>query len=185
MIYPAARPADTAANTENAQPTEYQSILAHEEYMVSTVSFNKNLPEGYSIFLPYLELSGDELDRFEAKMSLPAEIILYKGEEEVGDVCIIPKRVYERGVSKAKELEQNSTPFKQIKIIKEKRNEELNYLLYSAKYDESLGGDFEDYLRFVGDFSQSKDTAFEITFFTTQKEAETLFEALNLQFLHE
>ena len=71
-----------------------------------------------------------------------------------------------------------------VKLIKENSLDNLNYALFSVERPYAKSEPHADYFLFIGEFPKSQNTAFDIRSYTTQKEAEKLFDALDMKYLH-
>ena len=170
------------------EPIEFNAM---EDDTDEIYSVNKNLPSGYTLCLPYVEYpTYDEWREYARKREdhMVHEIEISKGEDLVFTVDFFNrsesyKKYLESMKEKAsKEPDSNSEI---VKLIKENSSDNLNYALFSVELPYAKSEPHADYFLFIGEFPKSQNTAFDVRSYTTQKEAEKLFDALDMKYLHE
>lgn len=168
----------SVANAKRTQPTEFKSSVTGAVY-----SLSKNLPDGYSLFIPAYDYNKPE----ERENWYPEEIMIKRGEEAVLRVQFMSKVFYdfEAPVIKS-ESEHPTYDFQRIKLLEEVNGMDMDYLFYFCQWQETADPEtrFNDYYCYIGRFNQSLDSAFRIDVNNaTKEEAQTLFEALKLSFI--
>ena len=169
-----------------SEPVEFNAM---EDDTEEIYSVNKNLPSGYMLSLPFVDLSLEEQNALRKKRDdrMIHEIEISKSEELVFTVDFYNrsenyKKYLESMKEKAsKEPVSNSEI---VKLIKENSLDNLNYALFSVERPYAKSEPHADYFLFIGEFPKSQNTAFDIRSYTTQKEAEKLFDALDMKYLH-
>ena len=170
------------------EPVEFNAM---EDDTDEIYSINKNLPSGYTLCLPYVEYpTYDEWREYARKREdhMVHEIEISKGEDLVFTVDFFNRsESYKKYLESMKEKASKGPDSNSeiVKLIKEKSSDNLNYALFSVELPYAKSEPHADYFLFIGEFPKSQNTAFDVRSYTTQKEAEKLFDALDMKYLHE
>ena len=181
---------ETAESSEIPGPTEpvNRSGFVNFDTGKGFVQFNASIPEKYTLVLPYLDLSHEELQKRMLKEQV-GNIEVYRGEDLVFWAIFYGKEQFDQSNERRKIVEENPTETHTVETLREETLENGDICIYSKSwYEKSNDPRFPDNLTlyiYSRKFAQSRDCAMICDAVLSEEEAMELFDCLAITFDHD